>query len=245
MTRLTDTFVGQQARRGTRNLALATLLLICLIAFFALGLMGGVSKREYAWSLFILLVLLAAGYGVIRNILAIAASLRVFESHWLIRHLARYGDPHELAAMIDQELSLPTKYVGAGNVTLTPSWTLIPNSFGLKIIPNASVVWAYKKVTRTKAYALITIRTDHAAVIHSRLGDRAEVGGEESPINNLLGEIAMRAPWAFLGYQKALEDLWNKNQKAFIAAVDQRLEEYPAAHRMHLATGEGSNLNMD
>jgi hypothetical protein len=48
---------------------------------------------------------------------------------------------------------------------------------------------------------------------------------KEKAVNEMLGDLAARVPWALFGFTKDLEKAWQKDPAGVIAAVDARYQQ--------------------
>jgi hypothetical protein len=49
---------------------------------------------------------------------------------------------------------------------------------------------------------------------------------KEKAVNEMLGDLAARVPWALFGFSKDLEKAWTKNPASVVATVDARYQQY-------------------
>jgi hypothetical protein len=131
--------------------------------------------------------------------------------HPVARALSRFGEPHDIAESIDNEISqgdCPT----FGKALLTRSWLLRPTVFGMIICRPADIVWVYVSV----------INGDHIATLWLRNGKGMGVPLKKEATERLLAEIVARAPWVERGYDAEKMRRWKRQRTEFLAAVDQR-----------------------
>lgn len=170
-------------------------------------------KNSGYWILVVLTCLMV--FAIVRNIFVLVTVYSNINQHWVLRKLARFGDPMLLTAAIEQETKRPRVI---GSLSLTPSWMLRRYMFGVEAIPMEAVVWIYKRVTK-KSVNFIPSGTDYAAIIWIRTGESLEFGHD---VDSVLQEVASRAPWAIAGYSKSREDNWHKSRRVILDEVDDR-----------------------
>ena len=142
--------------------------------------------------------------------------------------LAYLGPPAEAVRSIEEEMESPHNF--GGSWKLTPNWMVQVGWMSIQLVPLTSVVWGYKKVTRTKAYGVVTVSTTSSIVIKQRDGQSIEMTLSDAVGTQALETLAERAPWMVLGYNDELEALWSKRRQDFLDAVD--------ARRARLAAGD-------
>lgn len=154
------------------------------------------------------------------NVIRAVRRLTKPERHPISQALARFGEPTEVAARIDADSQ---KLVGrrSGSVTLTPSWFLHSTWFGLEVLHVNELVWIYKKVTKHSVNFIPTGST-YATVICTCFGGSVEVPGSQRKTENLLQDLAERAPWVFAGFDQELANYWKSAPDAVAAAVIER-----------------------
>lgn len=216
-----DTLIGRHIRRGTRNLVAVTSILTVIVLF---GIWSGIfAFWQYnqwndigTWGLLAIGLLLV--FVIVRNVLSLLAVSSDINRHWVVRQLARFGDPPHLAAEIDQETKRPRVI---GPLSLTSSWLLRPYMFGIKAIPFDAVVWVYKRVIRHHTNFVPTGRS-YAVIVCTRNGESLDLTRGVYDVDAILREVASRAPWAIIGYSEDLESRWNKSRRTILDQVDDR-----------------------
>lgn len=170
----------------------------------------------------IALILAAIGVYMVR-----ASSQRSgdFALHPIGEILARHGKPEEVAERMEAELKPGAGSVRVKDVVISNSWLLRPTTFGADIAAIRDIIWIHKKVTKTKAYGVVTTNTSYEAVLRARDGTSIEISLGEEDADRCLGHVAQRAPWAIVGYDAQIESLWNGSRAELVAAVDARREE--------------------
>lgn len=89
---------------------------------------------------------------------------------------------------------------GAGSVLMRP-WDL---------------VWAYQSTTQHRTNGIPTGKT-YAAILRTMDGKQYSLSMKEAEVKTLLEAIHQTLPGVVLGYDKELEQMYNKNRKAFAA----------------------------
>lgn len=104
--------------------------------------------------------------------------------HRIVRGLARFGDPKDMAAAIDREMAAGpvTKY---GKSYLTSLWLLRPTAFGMIAVQLSDIVWMYH-LKQAESFAVLCLRTGKAIAMPLK--------GEQ--VDKLLAEVSERVPWA-------------------------------------------------
>jgi hypothetical protein len=146
-------------------------------------------------------------------------------AHPIMRALARFGSPEEVATQLDAELL--AQHWQAGGLHLTPNWLVQASGSRLAATRIEDVVWAYKQVTQRRVNG-VPAGKNYAAQIWDRHGVRITVTGGEVAVNQALEAACRRAPWLLAGFSPDLEKTWKSNRAAMIAAVDQRRRQVAA-----------------
>ena len=89
------------------------------------------------------------------------------------------------------------------------------SGLSLTISRMQDILWAYRKVTRTKAYGLVTVAKNHAAVAGIRGGKLIEAPMREKQVEEVLLTLQERNANIVPGFSPQLQDLWRKNWQAF------------------------------
>lgn len=138
----------------------------------------------------------------------------------ILRKLAVMGDVAELRASIDEEMAEgPT--VQIGRLLFTRSWLLMPRFLGVDVARLDDVIWAHKLVVRMHGAKAST-----QAVIRTRRLESFAVIEKEERVDEMLRLIALRVPWALIGYDDRLEQTWRTNVTMLIDAVAERHRRY-------------------
>jgi hypothetical protein len=140
------------------------------------------------------------------------------------KHLAAYGNAEQLSQQIEAELQ-PAMVRKYGKLQLTPQWTVRRKTFSTWVSPVGDLVWIYKKVTKHSVNFIPTGKT-YSVVLVGRHRQRTEEQMKEKAVNEMLGDLAARVPWALFGFTKDLEKAWQKDPAGVIAAVDARYQQH-------------------
>ncbi len=143
--------------------------------------------------------------------------------HPSARALERFGDPAQAAAAIDMQARNPAGQTTFKNVRVLPSWLVRTTALGVDVLRLDEIVWVYKKVTQTRYGKSFSL------VIANRNKKTLELSGKEPEVEEIGTDLARRAPWILVGYNKELETAWKSNPTGVIQAVDQRRAQAGAA----------------
>jgi hypothetical protein len=139
------------------------------------------------------------------------------------KHLAVYGNAEQLSSQIEAELQ-PAMVRKYGKLQVTPQWMVRRKLFSTWVSPVADLVWVYKKVTKHSVNFIPTGKT-YSVVLVGRHRQRTEEQMKEKAVNEMLGDLTARVPWALFGFTQDLEKAWGKDPAGVIAAVDARYQQ--------------------
>lgn len=111
-----------------------------------------------------------------------------------------------------------------GKAIVTSSWVIAPHFYHASIMHLEDVVWVYKKVTQHRVNFIPTGKT-YAAMLCAANGQMVQIDDKQEKIDQLIGTIAAKAPWAMVGFSDEIQKLWQKNRDALLQAVNQRRSE--------------------
>lgn len=151
------------------------------------------------------------------------------EKHPLMRALAQYGQPNDVAMQIDSELRSEPKGEIAGDLRLTANWLIHATTFNTVLMQSRDILWAYQKVTKHYHNGIPTGKS-YSTVIRDSRGQSAEVTGKKTTAPELVNTLQQRMPWIAAGFSKELEQLWKSNRTEFVQAVEKRRANLAAAH---------------
>ena len=143
------------------------------------------------------------------------------------KHLAVYGNAEQLSQQIEAELQ-PAMIRKYGKLQIAQQWMVRRKSFSTWVSPTADLVWVYKKVTKHSVNFIPTGKT-YSVVLLGRHRQRIEEQMKEKAVNEMLGDLTARVPWALFGFTQDLEKAWKKDPTGVIAAVDSRYQQYKSA----------------
>jgi len=150
------------------------------------------------------------------------------------KHLAVYGNAEQLSQQIEAELQ-PAMIRKYGKLQIAQQWMVRRKSFSTWVSPTADLVWVYKKVTKHSVNFIPTGKT-YSVVLVGRHRQRIEEQMKEKAVNEMLGDLTARVPWALFGFTQDLEKAWKKDPAGVIAAVDSRYQQYKSAGSVAAAT---------
>lgn len=142
------------------------------------------------------------------------------------KNLAVHGNAEQLSQQIEAELqpAMTRKY---GKLQMTSQWMVRRKFFSTWVSPVADLVWVYKKVTKHSVNFIPTGKT-YSVVLVGRHRQRIEEQMKEKAVNEMLGDLATRVPWALFGFDQNLESSWRKDPATVISTVDSRYQQYRA-----------------
>ena len=141
------------------------------------------------------------------------------------RMLSVYGDVEQLSQQVEsEEQGGVTKF---GKLRVTRSWLIKKNPFSTWISPIGDLIWAYKKVTKHSVNFIPTGKT-YSVVLVGRHRQRVEVQMKEVQVSSLLEGLARSVPWAIFGFDKTVDQAWDKDPAGFVALIDSRRQQSAA-----------------
>lgn len=148
------------------------------------------------------------------------------ENTSVVKSLAAYGSPSQVAAQIDYELA--GQYEKVGSIYLLPTWIIKNNTFSVEVQHIENIVWMYKKVTKHSVNFIPTGKT-YEVVLHNSQGSEVSLNGtfmSEQKTEQMMERIYQRIPWVVAGYDDELISYWNSNKNGFIEDVRARRQNY-------------------
>lgn len=194
-------------------------------------------RRIVAWVLAIVAIVVLAihlpVYFAIAGVLIFAFLLakyglpawRYFQDpslHPVVRRIASWGDPIHIAVEVERE-TRSSRHKGGGWL-VTDKYIVQSTFFTFDVLRFLDLLWAYKRVTRHSVNFIPAGKTYDAVLVC--YGGTAEVKGREKMVGGILAFAVERAPWAFFGFSKELEKLFNKNTHDFCVTVEQRRRDW-------------------
>jgi hypothetical protein len=149
--------------------------------------------------------------------------------------LAALVSPHgapslaEASARIEHDLSQGTSVKSKGHL-LTSGYHTQSGGLTMKAQPLSDLLWAFHRVTTNKIYGFIPVGRSHALVLH--------YAKEKQPIEMKISKanaeanmffLATNAPWAVIGFDDGIAEMYKKQRKEFIAAIEDRKVKIAAA----------------
>ncbi|MGH9774334.1 MAG: DUF6709 family protein [Candidatus Acidiferrales bacterium] len=170
----------------------------------------------------------AIGIGVVILLIAFAAArpswrrLQDISTHPVVKRVREWGDLVTMSQEIESELQQNVRY-RFGLFSLTDKYVVQQSYFSFNVLRFWDLVWAYKIVTQHRTNFIPTGKTYSAKMVFYGAG--TAVQANEAKVNEMLGFIATRAPWAIIGFSKELQQQFSKDQKTFLATVEARRRE--------------------
>jgi hypothetical protein len=143
------------------------------------------------------------------------------------KNLAQYGNAYQLSPQIAAELQ-PNMIRQFGKLRVTPNWLVRRKMFSTWVSPVEDLAWVYKKVTKHSVNFIPTGKT-YSVILVGRHRQRTEEQMKEKAVNELLVELAGKAPWALFGFDKNLDKAWRKDPAGVIRTVDLRRQQQAQA----------------
>jgi hypothetical protein len=215
------------------------------MAVFTLGLVADVVLNPALADHRTTVIVVSAGVWALALSLALWGARTLFRIHehpdW--RALARYGQPAEVAAVIDAEIEDGEQVAAVGRpvqaLRLTTWRTVELNGCQALVTPSWLVyLWGPEddRVTVMRLEDLVVVHRAEANVVSPYLGApvggsraifidrhkfRLEVAGTVDGVGRLVAHVLTRVPWALTRFDPDTERSWRDNPEQIIAAVDQ------------------------
>jgi hypothetical protein len=143
--------------------------------------------------------------------------------------LKRFGEPAEIAVGIDAEYKAGAQ--ATGNVQLTQSWLMRRKAYGLDLVYLGDAVWAYRKEVKRRTNGVYT-GTTFSSVVRDKYGKSLDLVLKKEQVDQLLANIHSAVPWVIVGYDKKLDQMWNKKRRPeLLQVVEKRKADYLAAQQ--------------
>ena len=142
-------------------------------------------------------------------------------AHPVYKQLARYGDPQQLGAQINQEFA---SRKADDKTQFGARWLAQGHTYGVALVPWSDIAWLH-------IYTHIRNRVpSHYVRVYSCGGNQfvSPAGMKQEQVEQLLRELYARAPWAEVGYTPELIQLWRKQRAEFLKRVAARKAQYLA-----------------
>ncbi|MBC7798651.1 MAG: hypothetical protein H7Z37_17415 [Pyrinomonadaceae bacterium] len=179
---------------------------------------SGYANWAYVW-LLVGVILIAICCGVSNSVLQNYGNI---QANSCLKSLSKHGNPNEVAAMIDDEVS--RNQSATGSIYILPNWILKKGSFSMTAQHVEDVVWVYQKTTKHSVNFIPTGKTHEVVLYGSNKSSFSLTGTflNEQKANDLIDKIYNRAPWIIVGFDNDLLKTWNSNAEGFIQAVEER-----------------------
>jgi hypothetical protein len=148
-----------------------------------------------------------------------------FSPTW--KNLSQHGSAYQLSQQIAAELQ-PNMIRKYGKLQVTPNWLVRRKMFSTWVSPIEDLAWVYKKVTKHSVNFIPTGKT-YAVILVNRHRQRTEEQMKDDAVNELLVQLAGKAPWALFGFDQNLDKAWRKDPGGVIRAVDLRRQQQAQA----------------
>ena len=148
-----------------------------------------------------------------------------FSPTW--KNLSQYGSAYQLSQQIAAELQ-PNMIRQYGKLQVTPNWLVRRKMFSTWVSPVEDLIWVYKKVTKHSVNFIPTGKT-YSVILVGRHRQRTEEQMKDNVVNELLVQLAGKAPWALFGFDQNLDKAWKKDPAGVIRAVDLRRQQQAQA----------------
>ena len=156
-----------------------------------------------------------------------------FSPTW--KNLSQHGSAYQLSQQIAAELQ-PNMIRKYGKLQVTPNWLVRRKMFSTWVSPVEDLAWVYKKVTKHSVNFIPTGKT-YSVILVNRHRQRTEEQMKEKAVNELLVELAGKAPWVLFGFDQNLDKAWRKDPAGVIRTVDLRRQQQAQARAAATTAG--------
>lgn len=143
--------------------------------------------------------------------------------HPAIARARTWGDLAVTSAEVEREVETAVK-IKTGGWKLTQNYAVKQALLSFDLFRLENLVWAYKKATKRRVYAVIPAGTTYTAELLFSDG-KAVIGGKQKAVEELLALVTARSPWAAKGYSDELAKFYNSSRNSFEAEVAARKKE--------------------
>lgn len=143
--------------------------------------------------------------------------------HPAIARARTWGDLAVTSAEVERELETAVK-IKSGGWKLTQNYAVKQAALSFDLFRLENLVWAYKKASKRRVYAVIPAGTTYTAELLFSDG-KAVIGGKQNAVDELLALVSERSPWAAKGYSNELAKFYNSSRNSFEAEVATRKKE--------------------
>ena len=145
------------------------------------------------------------------------------EKHPLCKALEQYGSLYTVVPQIDGEAVAQSSLHLIGGVTITQNWLVKCGVHKAIVMRRDELVWVYKKLTK-HSFNFIPTGTTYSSVLRDSRGKLLEISDHEQQVENVLASLVNPMPWIIVGYNKDVEDMYNKARAEFAESVARRRE---------------------
>lgn len=213
--------IAQLAKRGARHGVIVGALLV------ANGIFGIIGLADTESSLGDSIVPILLGIGGVIMLVRFGPRLANVEETPEIKALASQGTPLVVAQRIQTEIETASSTLTinrVGSITITKSWLIRKRFLGLDLIALSDLVWAFKRTTQfySQFFAWFTPgRRSYTIVLHSTISD-IDFGCFDQQADEILAELAARAPNVLIGWSNDLDNLWRRDRPKAIRIAQDR-----------------------
>jgi uncharacterized protein DUF6709 len=141
-------------------------------------------------------------------------------THPLAKRAASWGaDPLGVAVEAERDFDAP-RFKGGHGWRVGNKYLVRSTFFTFDLLRLTDLLWAYKKVTKHSVNFIPTGKTYDAILVC--YGGSATIKAKEKRVEEMIAFTAQRAPWAVIGYSADVAKMFNKDLRAFTAAVEAR-----------------------
>jgi hypothetical protein len=153
------------------------------------------------------------------NLKTVMARREDFLEHPISRQLKKYGDPRELAGLIEHEVRDSAHTVSIGGLTITKNWILSRHTWGMEVRKLDDLVWAHRHELTTTVYFVPVNKTQS---MYMYFNDRSKfmVSPALTDCDQILATLLERAPAAIYGFSVERAKMWSKAPAVMIAEVE-------------------------
>jgi hypothetical protein len=94
----------------------------------------------------------------------------------------------------------------------------------LSVFNYGELGWVFKEVVQHMS-GIIPTYQDGLLVVNALSGASARLGMREEEITSVLGELAERAPWVLIGYNRTRKRYWQDRREQLVAEIGEHRDE--------------------
>ncbi|MCU0511360.1 MAG: hypothetical protein MUE40_02205 [Anaerolineae bacterium] len=185
---------------------------------FLLPFVLDAKDEKDAWTMgavALVVLLLAVLYGLFQFF----ARSRNINKHPIMQGLARMGDPEQVLSEVNNELLVSEQKSTFPGLSFTRNWLVYSKGNALEAVRLGDVMWVYRQTVTGRG------GTQHFVHVYDRYNRLIAIPGKENQVNEVIGAVVGRAPWAIGGYSEDIKKAWNTGRANFIATVDGRRQQ--------------------